>query len=92
MKCPAILIYQYYDAQPRTDEAMTAAGRGMAFAAAMLSDGRPGTHWMATGRTADEAREKLEAMWRRQYPETNRGAHMRKKPVETVDASIDIVL
>lgn len=92
MKQPPILIYRYYDCQPRTDEALTASGRGMAFAAAMLPSG-PGTHWMATGATADEAREKLETMWLRQFPEdSKRGAHMKKpKPVETVD-DCDIVL
>lgn len=35
----------------------------MRWAAAMVSDGRPGTHWMATGPTEEAARAKLQKMW-----------------------------
>jgi hypothetical protein len=57
------------------------------WAAAMASDGRPGTHWLATGPTEEAALAKLEAMWTRAYPETSkRGAHLRKRTSEPVAA------
>lgn len=67
--CPDILVY----------EAMAETPSAMRYAAAMVprivpAKGKvpasiePGTSWLATGRTPDEARGKLEAMWLRQNP------------------------
>lgn len=79
MNYPPIVTYVVHDVQPRTDVALSAAGKSMKFAAAMVPSG-PGTHWMATGETADDARAKLEAMWAKQFPgPSKRGAHLRKK-------------
>lgn len=79
---PAIITYAVHDVQPRDDAALTASGRFMAFAAAMVPDGRAGTSWMATGSTPEEATKKLTDMWESQFPSTpsKRGAHLRKIP------------
>lgn len=61
MKAPEIIVY----APHGTTAAPIPAG--MAYAAAMVPRG-PGTHWLATGATPEEARAKLEDMWRRQFP------------------------
>lgn len=68
-ECPDIIVY----------EALADAPSAMRYAAAMVprivpAKGKvpasiePGTSWLATGRTPDEARGKLVAMWMRQYP------------------------
>jgi hypothetical protein len=67
----------------------------MKYAAAMVSTGKPGTHWLSTGRTPEEAEQKLLDMWRRQFPPpSRRGKNLRKKSEpapETLD-DLDVVL
>ena len=48
-----------------TDPSAPAA---MRCAAAMVSDGRPGSHWVATAPTEAAARAKLETLWLKAYP------------------------
>lgn len=55
----------------------------MRYAGAMIADGRPGSHWMATGPTAENVRAKLEKVWERAYPSKPDGR--KKADAETVD-------
>lgn len=61
MNPPRILIYTLHH------EEFTPVPAGMEYAAAMVPSG-PGTHWLSTGATPEEARAKLEALWQRQFP------------------------
>lgn len=70
--CPKIIIYAQHSTAAEAPDAMR-------YAAAMVprivpakgkvpAHTEPGTSWLATGRTPEEARAKLEAMWVRQFP------------------------
>ncbi len=62
-----------------------AAPEGMRYAAAMVPEG-PGTHWMATGATPEEATAKLDAMWERQ----RKSIEPRKAPPKKPKGSEDV--
>ncbi len=64
-----------------------AAPEHMRAAAAMVSDGRPGTHWIATGATLEEAIAKLDAQWEKDSAYLREKA--RKKPVRKTPPTDD---
>ena len=61
----------------------------MRWAAAMQTDGRPGTSWLCTAATEDAARAKLEAIWVKQFPPTDKRKGPRVKPATESDALAD---
>lgn len=76
MTAPQIITYVAIDPD---------APSNMGYAAAMVSDSRPGTSWMAYGSSPDVARGKLEAIWAKANPgPSKRGKHL-KNTAETVD-------
>lgn len=80
MRPPTIVTYEYLGANGHD------APDHMMFAAAMVPDKRAGTHWIATGATAEEAEGKLLAMWKRQYPDApKRAPKEASEPPEDVD-------
>lgn len=54
------------------------------WAACMVTDGRPGTHWMSTGPTEADALAKLEALWARSIDKRK----VKRKPTSEPVASV----
>jgi len=71
----AIAVGPEFDALPET----------MRAAAAMVPTG-PGTHWMATGATPEEAAAKLQAMWEKE----RKSIEPRKAPPRKPKGSEDV--
>ena len=83
MTCPPIVVYAAIAHADSTPDHMK-------YAAAMVSTGKPGSHWMCTAATPEAARAKLEALWSKAYPPpSKRGAHLWKPATVSDVAKVD---
>ena len=89
MTCPPIIVFAAIAHSDTTPDHMK-------YAAAMVTNGKPGSQWMCTAATPEAARAKLEALWDKAYPQqSKRGAHLRKPATASVvpnDADSDLIV